>query len=126
MENDLSYNCIEFGGELLHPSFSVYLFEIWKENEMHFYVGMTGDHHYPSARSILHRLSGHIDLSKRSTQSQLQGALLKLFQLNKGESLSLKQLKTLRIKLHHWPIGGYQGWNGDMKTLDKTCAEYEK
>lgn len=125
MGNDVRYNCLEFNGELLNPSFSIYLFEIFKGKKKYCYVGMTGDNHYPSARSILHRLSGHIDLSKQSTQSQLQLAILDLFGKKKGQRLTLGELKTLQIKLHHWAIPGFKIWKGDMKSFDKDCSEYK-
>jgi len=84
MANKLNYNCLEFNGELLNPSFSIYLFEIRKGSKKFFYIGMTGDSHYPSARSILHRLSGHIDLRKKSTQSQFLMRINELFNKKKG------------------------------------------
>ena len=96
-----------------------------KGKKKYYYVGMTGDNHYPSARSILHRLSGHIDLSKQSTQSQLQLAILDLFGKKKGQRLTLGELKTLQIKLHHWAIPGFEIWEGDMKSFDKECSEYK-
>jgi hypothetical protein len=109
MAISVTYNCLEFNGELLYPSFSIYLFEIFEGRNKYYYVGMTGDRHYPSARSILHRLAGHIDLTKRSRQSQLLQGINKLFG-KKGEHLTLTELKTLKIKLHHWPIEGFERW----------------
>lgn len=125
MENDVRYNSLEFNGELLHPSFSIYLFEISKGKKKYYYVGMTGDAHYPSARSILHRLSGHIDLSKQSTQSQFLIGIKRLFGKEKGERLTLGELNTLKIKLHHWAIPGFEVWKDDMKSFDKNCSEYK-
>lgn len=119
------YSCIEFNGELLNPSFSIYLFEIIKaKDQTYFYVGMTGDNHYPSARSILHRLGGHIDLSIKSTQSQLIIAIKALFKKKKEDHLSSEQLSSLTIKLHHWPIDGFARWDGDMKSIDKNDSQY--
>lgn len=120
------YSCIEFNGGLLNPSFSIYLFEIIKaKDETYFYVGMTGDNHYPSARSILHRLGGHIDLSKKSTQSQFIIAIKALFKKRKEDHLSPEQLSSLTIKLHHWPVDGFVKWDGDMRTIDKTIPQYQ-
>ena len=125
MANKINYSCIEFNGELLNPSFSIYLFEIKKGAKKHFYIGMTGDNHYPSARSILHRLGGHIDLGKRSTQSQFLIALKSLFRKTKEEYLTLNELKSLDIKLHHWSIEGFERWDGDMKIIDKEGIKYQ-
>ncbi len=125
MANTIKYNCLEFDGELLNPSFSIYLFEIIKKNDgTYFYVGMTGDNHYPSARSIMHRLGGHIDLSKRSTQSQMIIALKGLFGKEKHQHLSLEELRTLKIKLHHWAIDGFVRWESDYKNLNKKDSKY--
>ena len=120
-----NYQTISFNGLALHPTFSVYLFEIEKEKQKYFYVGMTGDSHYPSARSILHRLAGHIDLSSRSTQSQFIKALKeKVFD---KEELNREKLAQLTIQLHHWPIEGFTSLNNKdgFKNLDKSSADYK-
>lgn len=124
-EINTNYQTISFNGLALHPTFSVYLFEIEKDGQKYFYVGMTGDSHYPSARSILHRLAGHIDLSTRSTQSQFIKALKeKVFD---KEELNREDLTQLTIQLHHWPIEGFTPLkNKDgFKNLDKTSADYK-
>ncbi|MEN9303967.1 MAG: hypothetical protein RL264_2396 [Bacteroidota bacterium] len=119
-----NYQTISFNGLALHPTFSVYLFEIEKEKQKYFYVGMTGDSHYPSARSILHRLAGHIDLSSRSTQSQFIKALKeKVFD---KEELNREDLTQLTIQLHYWPVEGFTPFSEDaFKNLDKTSADYK-
>ena len=119
-----NYQTISFNGLALHPTFSVYLFEIKKEDQKYFYVGMTGDSHYPSARSILHRLAGHIDLSSRSTQSQFIKALKsKVF--NKAE-LNREDLTQLTIQLYQWPIEGFTPFSEHaFKNLDKTSTDYK-
>ena len=43
-----------FGSFLL----DLFIREIGKGKERYFYMGMTGDSYYPSARSALHRLAG--------------------------------------------------------------------
>lgn len=125
MAHKINYSCLKFNGDLLNPSFSIYLFEIKKGSKKYFYIGMTGDNHYPSARSILHRLSGHIDLSKRSTQSQFLIRIKDLFGKGESEYLTLNELKSLHIKLHHWAITGFERWKGEMKLLNKNTPEYE-
>lgn len=120
-----NYSCIAFSGLALHPSFLIYLIEIRRGRECFFYVGMTGDSHYPSARSILHRLAGHIDLGKRSTQSQfIKGLREQVFQ-NK-ETLTEADWASLDIKLHYWPISGFEPWKGSLRTLNKQTEEYQK
>jgi hypothetical protein len=125
MNNRANHSCIEFSGLALHPTFSIYLFEIEKGKKKFFYVGMTGDSHYPSARSILHRLAGHIDLGKKSTQSQfIQGLKKEVFEGKK--TLTAEDWETINIKLHHWPIPGFEPWEGDLSKLDKESAPYKK
>lgn len=120
-----NHSRIEFSGLALHPSFSIYMIEIVKGKNRFFYVGMTGDGHYPSARSILHRLAGHIDLSKKSTQSQLmKGIKEKIF--DNKETLTESEWASLHIKLHHWPIEGFEPWNGDLKEINKESNDYLK
>jgi len=121
MKNGDAYNCIEFKGLLLNPSFSIYLYEIINdEKDVFFYVGMTVDNHYPSARSILHRFAGHISMAKTSTQSQLiNGIRAKIFKKKTNEHLSEEELAVLNIKLHYWPIEGFQKWNNSLKKFKK-------
>ncbi len=78
MNNKKLYNTLEIPGSFLVPGFSIYVLEIRKEKEKWFYIGMTGDPYYPSARAAFHRISGHLELSSRSTQNQLQIALRKI------------------------------------------------
>jgi hypothetical protein len=120
-----NHSCIEFSGLALHPTFSIYLFEIKKGEKNFFYVGMTGDGHYPSARSILHRLAGYIDLGKKSTQSQFMTGLKKVVFEGK-KTLTAEDWETLHIKLHHWPIPGFEPWVGELSNLDKESAAYIK
>jgi len=124
MNNRANHSCIEFSGLALHPIFSIYLFEIEKGEKKFFYIGMTGDAHYPSARSILHRLAGHIDLGKKSTQSQFIKGLKKVVFEGK-EKLTTEDWETLQIKLHHWPIPGFEPWKkGDLSDFDKKDEDY--
>jgi hypothetical protein len=120
-----NYSCIEFSGLALHPTFSIYLFEIKEGEEKFFYVGMTGDGHYPSARSILHRLAGHIDLGIKSTQSQFMKGL-KNVDFGGKETMTVEDWETINIKLHHWPISGFEPWEGDLSNFDKESAAYIK
>jgi hypothetical protein len=123
------YNTLEIPGSFLVPGFSVYVLEIRKEKEKWFYIGMTGDPYYPSARAAFHRISGHLELSNRSTQNQLQIALKE----NKIVTDD-KDLEKLTIKMHHFPLKGFKRItdkmlnNETMKPLIKTQAykDYQK
>lgn len=64
---------------------------------------MTGDPHYPSARAAFHRISGHLELSKRSTQNQLRIALRDKLKITED-----KDLENITIKMHHFPIEGFK------------------
>ncbi len=105
--SETEYHQVSFSGKLLQPGFSVYLWVIVHEKDHYYYVGMTGDNHYPSARSAIHRLSGHFDSSKRSTQNQLLKQL-------KERKLNLDDLT---ITLHHWSIPGFDQWDGPLRTF---------
>ena len=97
------YNTLEIPGSFLVPGFCIYVLEIKKGNEKWFYIGMTGDPHYPSARAAFHRISGHLELSKRSTQNQLRIAL--------KEKLGIiddMDLEKITIKMYHFPIEGFK------------------
>jgi hypothetical protein len=122
-----NYNCISIPGKVLHPGFSIYLFEILHGNEKYFYVGMTGDNFYPSARSAFHRLSGHFDLAGNSTQNQLLTALKSIKQID------FEADENLIIKMHHFAIPGFTKWKGSLKGVkkgdlenDKDYSEYKK
>ena len=49
--SEIKYNTLEFSGNLLMAGFSIYLVEIINNDKKWFYIGMTGDNHYQSARS---------------------------------------------------------------------------
>jgi hypothetical protein len=92
-------NLLEIPGSMLIPSFSVYLYHFKHPLGDYYYVGMTGDNYYPSARSAIHRLSGHFELQKRSTQNQLNKKIIELG----GE----QWIKDVIITYRHWPINGF-------------------
>ena len=112
MSDQKLYNTLEIDGTFLVPGFSIYVLEIIKDHEKWFYIGMTGDPHYPSARAAFHRISGHLELSKRSTQNQLRIALGKKVGIK-----SDKDLEKITIKMYHYPIEGFK------KITDKTLDD---
>ncbi len=75
MKENTLFNTLEIPGLFLVPGFCIYVLEIVKEKQKWFYIGMTGDPHYPSARSAYYRLVGHLELNQRSTQNQLRIAM---------------------------------------------------
>jgi hypothetical protein len=88
-------------GAVLNPSFSIYLIEIISTDyPRQFYIGMTGDNGYPSARSAIHRMTGH--LSRRgSTDSQLEFALTQHPAFNGDYSV-------FNLVMHHYAIPGFE------------------
>ncbi len=96
------HNTLEIPGSFLVPGFCIYVLEIVKEKQKWFYIGMTGDPHYPSARAAFHRISGHLELSKRSTQNQLRIALKEKLGIATDDDL-----RKITIKMHHYPIEGF-------------------
>lgn len=111
MNSSIPYNKLEINGALLIPSFSIYLLEIVYKEERLFYIGMTGDNFYPSARAAFHRISGHLELAERSTQNQLKLAL-------ESKGIIGEELRNTKILMYHFPIGGFKKWEvneGSMK-----------
>src|ERR1039458_3192357 len=100
-----NYQSLAVPGSFLLPGFSIYLLEIdlKKNGEKNkwFYIGMTGDPFYPSARAPFHRISGHLELSKHSTQNQLMVALRK-------QGVDENDYNDLTINMHHYAIDGYK------------------
>lgn len=94
------YAKLEVSGAMLKPGFCIYLMEIRHANERLFYLGMTGDPNYPSARAAFHRLSGHLELTHHSTQNQL-----KLAFDEKGIAI-----ENCHVVMHHFPIKGFKPW----------------
>ena len=123
------YNTLELPGSFLVPGFSIYVLEIIKQKQKWFYIGMTGDPHYPSARAALPRIAGHLELSERSTQNQLRIAMREKLGIITDEDF-----KKMRIKMHHFPIPGFNRItkekldNETMVRLKQTQAykEYKK
>lgn len=123
------FNTLEIPGSFLVPGFSIYVLEIIKEKEKWFYIGMTGDPHYPSARSAYYRLVGHLELNKRSTQNQLRIAMKGKLGINNDEDF-----KNVTLRMHHYPIPGFKRLadklsdKEEVKRLKQTPAyeEYKK
>ena len=134
MSSKEAYNYLKFDGAFLVPGFSIYLFKISKQKgEKYYYAGMTGDSFYASARSALHRLAGHIDKAKASTQNQFSNGLKKIFGKGKDDKLTNDELKSLSVELYHWAIPGFKEWESGFKdfkpkkfkTDSKEQKEYE-
>lgn len=102
------YNKLEFSGAMLKPGFSVYLFVITARKKKFYYVGMTGDGFYPSARSAIHRLSGHFELRNKSTQNQMKKVF---FTENEGWGVS-------SVAMYHFPIKGFRPLSGKKKNIN--------
>jgi len=102
MSSSKLYTTLEIPGSFLVPGFCIYVLEIVKEKQKWFYIGMTGDPHYPSARAAFHRISGHLELSKRSTQNQLRIALKEKLGIVTDDDL-----RKITIKMHYYPIEGF-------------------
>lgn len=109
-------NSLSFSGEMLLNGFSVYLFRINNSNENYYYVGMTGDNHYPSARSAVHRFSGHFELQPRSTQNQLGRQLAR-----KGDAW----VASATIEMFHWPLDGFSAWEKSLRNFSKETLNAE-
>ena len=125
MINMVYQNVIEIPGAFLVPGFSIYVLEVIKDNKKWFYIGMTGDPYYPSARSAFHRLSGHLEKSKGSTQNQLKIALHEKLGITND-----KELSKLTFRMYHYPISGFREFTADIfDTITvselKNTGEYE-
>lgn len=101
------YQMLEIPGSFLIPSFSIYLFVITTSKEVLYYLGMTGDNYYPSARSAIHRLSGHFDKTKESTQNQLCQAII-------DREIDIY---NANITMHNWMIEGFESWGKSLKAF---------
>lgn len=113
------YNTLEIPGSFLVPGFCIYVLEIIKEKQKWFYIGMTGDPHYPSARSAYYRLVGHLELNQRSTQNQLRIAMKDKMGINNDNDF-----KDITIKMHHYPIPGFTKLN--VKLSDNEAVKQLK
>jgi hypothetical protein len=140
MNADTLYNTLEIPGSFLVPGFSIYVLEIIRclryipvgrdysdtlRDKKWFYIGMTGDPFYPSARAAFHRISGHLELSRNSTQNQLIKALKEKVGIKDD-----KDFEKITIKMHHFPIDDYKKLTkkqlniSTMQQLKKT-TEYQ-
>jgi hypothetical protein len=103
----MKYTKLELPGALLVDGFSVYLIEVEYAGTNYYYVGMTGDNHYRSARAGFYRLVGHLEYqNRRSTQNQLLKALAEIMKTHSRRELNQKIDKAL-ITFHHFPIDGF-------------------
>ena len=132
MESEKEDNVIRFSGKMLMPGFSIYVMEVtidgvFKEGaattklEKWFYIGMTGDNYYPSARSAFHRISGHLELGGGSTQNQLEKAIKCLLK-RKGAKLN-----QVNVAMNTFPISGYDaGYWSKLRTKQKLSKKFMK
>jgi len=103
----MKYQKLELPGALLVDGFSIYLIEVQYEGTNYYYVGMTGDGHYRSARAGFYRLVGHLEYqNKRSTQNQLSKALMRVLNCRTRKEMNLK-IDKANIIFHHFPIDGF-------------------
>ena len=126
MSSSKLYNILEIPGSFLVPGFCIYVLEIVKEKQKWFYIGMTGDPHYPSARSAYYRLVGHLELNQRSTQNQLRIAMKEKMGINNDNDF-----KDVTIKMHHYPIPGFTKLNTKLSDNEavkqlKQTQEYKE
>lgn len=75
----MTVNSIEIKGEFFQSSYAVYVVEIAHRpsQKKYFYIGQTGDAHYPIARSPFYRMGGHFEYRK-STQNQIFKGLCRM------------------------------------------------
>lgn len=98
----MSPSIITIPGQALQSGFCVYVQEVLHNDQaLGYYVGMTGDNHYPSARSPFHRLAGHFDRASRSTQRQLGKAIDALLVAHNLD------LPDITLRMHYYPISGF-------------------
>ena len=111
----MAYSSITISGSMMAPTFAVYLFVIKTSSDTYYYVGMTGDNYYPSARSGIHRLAGHFDKSQNSTQNQVQSII-------NDKEFNMDELK---VTMYHWPIDGFESW-GTLKGFKRENLSEEE
>jgi hypothetical protein len=110
------YNTLTIESEFLNPGFCIYLLEIINSSKKRlFYIGMTGDNYYPSARSAFYRMAGHLEKKKGSTQNQFHKALKDVSANDTllENSFSDKDgiyLKDVIFKMHQFKVEGFKSW----------------
>lgn len=111
---------IEIPGTAFQPGFSVYIIEVIVDDvPFGYYIGMTGDGHYPSARSSFHRLAGHFDRSAASTQNQLGRVL--------AEEMADVDYRRFKVKKYSVPVSGFVPISGATKRKgDETYFKAER
>lgn len=118
----MKHTTLTLPGALLVDGFSVYLVEIRYDGKTYYYVGMTGDGHYRSARAGFYRLAGHLEYhNKRSTQNQLLNGLMRITNTTSRTGLSRKISKA-QIAFHHFGIDGFT--HDEMRKLAKEDGRY--
>lgn len=104
----ITYGKLEIDGKMLISGFSLYVLEISYLQKKYFYIGITGDRVYESARSAFYRLSGHLEhKNKRSTQNQLYKALTGIFKAQNHVEWE-KCISKTKIVMHRFSIDGFE------------------
>lgn len=85
---------LEINGEFFQSGYAVYIVEITRGTKKHFYIGQTGDAHYPMARSPFYRMSGHFEYRK-STQNQIFEGLCDVLTIGKDLDEKTAKRKAL-------------------------------
>lgn len=104
----VNYGKLEIDGQMLVSGFSIYVLEIRYLRKKYFYIGITGDPVYESARSAFYRLSGHLEYkNKRSSQNQLYKALTEIFKVQNHVEWE-KCISKTKIVMHRFSIDGFE------------------
>ena len=126
-----TYSKLEIDGQMLVSGFSIYVLEIIYLRKNYFYIGITGDPVYESARSAFYRLSGHLEhKNKRSTQNQLYKALTSIFKAQNHVEWE-KCISKTKIVMHRFSIDGFEAkaitqWaSDDYKVKQKELSRVE-
>ncbi len=112
---------IKLKPEWFKMGYYVYVVVIDYKNEKHFYVGMTGDKAYPTARSPFYRMSGHFSLADSSTQNQIIKGLKNKFNIDK--KMLDKALQEMQITYYAWLLNEFDEDDHHGHRLKRICAE---
>lgn len=123
-DQGVNHTTLKLSGALLVDGFSVYLVEIAYKGENYYYVGMTGDGHYRSARAGFYRLAGHLEYqNKRSTQNQLLNGLMKITKSDTRNELN-GRISEAQILFHHFALDGFK--YNETRKLAKQDEAYRR
>lgn len=110
---------IELKPEWFKSGYYVYIVVIEYEQQKYFYIGMTGDRKYQTARSPFYRMGGHFNQLESSTQNQIVKGIRKKLGIADVEAV----LTEMKFTYYCYLIEAFDKNDSNLHKIKRNKAE---